>query len=82
MLQVLGLTDYSVWPEARAVRSCAQQHGSVRRKLGVLARQHLRSMLHVGVMEELADSISSLAVRTLLDALGRSWILLDALGCS
>lgn len=60
--QVLGLTDYSLWPEAKAVRHCAQQHSSVRRKLSALAKQHLRGMLHVGVMEELDDSITSLAV--------------------
>lgn len=60
--QVLGLTEYSQWPEAKAVRHCAQQHAGVRRKLTDLAKQHLRRMLHVGVMEELDDSLASLAV--------------------
>ena len=62
MPQVLGLTEYSQWPEAKAVRQCAQQHGSVRRKLSALAQKRLRAMMHVGVMERMDDSITSLAV--------------------
>ena len=62
MPQVLGLTEYSQWPEAKAVRQCAQQRRGVRRKLSSLAQKRLRAMMHVGVTEELDDSIMSLAV--------------------
>lgn len=65
----MGLTQFSQWPEAKAVRHCAQQHAGVRRKLTDLGKQHLRGMLHVGVMEELDDSIASLAVSAALKIL-------------
>ena len=59
---MLGLTSYSHWPEAKAVRHCALQHAGVRVKLTALAKQHLKGMLHVGLMEQIDASIASLAV--------------------
>ena len=44
------------------MRHCALQHAGARKKLLDLAKQHLRSMLHVGLMEQLDASVASLAV--------------------
>ncbi len=60
--QVLGITNYSHWPEAPAVRTCAQQNPLLQRKLTRAAEKRLRGFLHVGLMERLDDSIASMAV--------------------
>ena len=60
--QVLGLTSYSHWPEAVALRKCAHTSASARETLQAVARERLESMLHVGLMEELHLSVASLAV--------------------
>ena len=61
-MQVLGLTSYSHWPEAAALRACARTSVSARERLQAVARARLESMVHVGIMEELDLSIASLAV--------------------
>ena len=63
---MLGLTSYSHWPEAKAVRHCALQHAGARQKLLALAKQHLKGMLHVGLMEQIDASVASLAVSAVL----------------
>lgn len=60
--QVLGITNYSHWPEARAVRRCAQRDAYVQRTLTRAAEKRLRGFLHVGLMERLDDSIASMSV--------------------
>ena len=61
--QVLGVTNYSHWPEAHTVRRCAQEDPLLQRKLTRAAEKRLRRFLHVGLMERLDDSIASLSVR-------------------
>ena len=60
--QILGITSYSHWPEAVALRECARNSSAVQRRLLQMAEGRLRRMLHVGLMEELDLSIASLAV--------------------
>jgi hypothetical protein len=62
-VQVLGITNYSHWPEAHAVRACALHDPLLQRKLTRAAERRLRGFLHVGLMERLDDSIASLSVR-------------------
>ena len=72
-VQVLGITNYSHWPEAPAVRRCAQRDPILQRKLTRAAEKRLRGFLHVGLMERLDDSIASMAVSSVLkDRLGYS----------
>ena len=59
---MLGLTNYSHWKEAANIRSCSQSSVTVRAALLSVALARLRTMAHVGVMEELQLSIASLAV--------------------
>ena len=59
---MLGITNYSHWPEAHAVRTCAQQDPLLQRKLTRAAEKRLRGFLHVGLMERLDDSIASMSV--------------------
>ncbi len=63
LLQVLGLTSYSHWPEASRLRECVRMYPVMRQRLQQIAVGRVKSMLHVGLMEELHLSISSLAVR-------------------
>lgn len=60
-MQLLGLTQYSHWEEAAAVRSCARSSAAVRSRLLEAAQARLRAMAHVGVTEEMHLSIASLA---------------------
>ena len=60
-LQVLGITNYSSWPAAGALRECFFRDGAVRAALGELAKDRLRSMHHVGLQERLNSSVASLA---------------------
>ncbi len=62
-LQVLGLTKYSHWEEAGALRACARGSPGVRAQLLSVALGRLESMVHVGLMEQLDLSVASLAVR-------------------
>ena len=62
-LQVLGLTSYSHWAEAGALRACARASPAVRARLLSVALGRLESMVHVGLMEQLDLSVASLAVR-------------------
>ena len=67
-LQVLGITNYSHWPEAPAVRRCAQQDPVLQQKLTRAAEKRLRGFLHVGLMERLDDSIASMSVSMMREA--------------
>lgn len=61
-MQVLGLTNYSHWPEAAIVRACSQQSSAAQELLTSLAISKLREFTHVGLMERLDDSVAALAV--------------------
>lgn len=59
--QVLGLTNYSRWPEAPDLRACVRSNGVAREMLLQLAVRRLRSMAHVGLTERLQESVLSMA---------------------
>lgn len=61
-LQLLGLTNNSYWPGAAALRRCFFDDPSIQRPLLDIAKRRLRhAVLHVGLTEQLSDSVSSLA---------------------
>ena len=60
-LMLLGLTNYSHWPEAKPLRSCFFEDKKARARLLSIAKERLRSMLHVGLTEDLDLSVASLA---------------------
>ncbi len=60
-LQILGLTNYSHWQSANALRSCFFKDADSHKRLLDIAKQRLRSMLHVGLTENLDHSVASMA---------------------
>ncbi|KAL4457850.1 hypothetical protein ABPG75_012715 [Micractinium tetrahymenae] len=60
-LQVLGLTNYSYWPEAGELRRCVRSSWVAREMLLALATKRLRRMAHVGLTERLDESVVSMA---------------------
>ncbi|KAL4541193.1 hypothetical protein Ndes2526B_g05736 [Nannochloris sp. 'desiccata'] len=60
-LQILGLTNYSHWKSATALRKCFFEDLDSHRRLVDVAKQRLRSMLHVGLTENLDQSVASMA---------------------
>jgi len=60
-LQILGLTNYSHWKSATALRKCFFEDLDSRKRLVGIAKQRLRSMLHVGLTENLDHSVASMA---------------------
>lgn len=66
--QVLGVTNYSHWKEAAAVRSCMQGSASTQQLLLSLSLKQLQQFVHVGVLDMLDESIAALAV-SLTDSL-------------
>ena len=60
-LQLLGLTNYSHWEEAGALRQCMFRYESVRKNLSNRALELLPKLKHVGLTEKLYDSVRSLA---------------------
>lgn len=72
-MQVLGLTSYSHWPEAAQLRECVRKHPDSQQQLQRLAEDHIRAMLHVGLMEELHLSMASLASTLGIKLNGSTW---------
>lgn len=72
-MQLLGLTQYSHWKEAFALRSCVRSSAAVRSKLLEAAQTRLRSLAHVGVTEELYLSIATLAASLSISLNTTSW---------
>ena len=62
LMQVLGLTQYSHWPEATQVRRCVQRWRQLQAQASQMARKRLHTFLHVGLTEQLELSILTLAV--------------------
>ena len=62
LMQVLGLTQYSHWPEATQVRRCIQRWPQLQAQASQMARKRLHTFLHVGLTEQLELSILTLAV--------------------
>jgi len=60
-LQILGLTNYSRWESASALRKCFFEDEESQKRLVDIAKQRLRSMLHVGLTENLDQSVASMA---------------------
>jgi hypothetical protein len=58
---VLGLTNYSYWAGAAALRACVRSNTIAREMLLTLAGRRLKRMAHVGLTERLAESVQSLA---------------------
>jgi hypothetical protein len=59
-LQILGLTNYSVWPRHAPLRRCYFEDDAVRAALDALAEARLRAMAHVGLTERLEDSVAAM----------------------
>lgn len=59
--QILGLTNYSAWPEHNEGRRCVFEDVATREALLGVALQRLVKMKHVGLTERLDESIQSLA---------------------
>ena len=72
-VQVLGLTNYSRWQDAAAVRTCMAASPAVGQQLLPLAVSSLRKFVHVGVTERLYDSIQSLAATMGMRLDGSAW---------
>jgi hypothetical protein len=60
-LQILGLTNYSHWKSAPALRKCFFEDIDSHKRLVEIAKQRLKSMLHVGLTENLDQSVASMA---------------------
>jgi hypothetical protein len=60
-LQVLGLTNYSHWDRAPALRACAFGRPDVARELLGVARARLGKFAHVGSTGRLKDSVEAAA---------------------
>lgn len=72
-MQVLGVTNYSHWRDTDLLRSCAAESQQTQKALRKMALQRLDSFAHVGVMEDLENSILSLASLTGLKMRGPAW---------
>lgn len=72
-LQLLGLTNYSHWPIAGPLRSCYFKDQTTRDKLIDFAKQRLTNMKHVGLQEDIDNSVSSLAASLGRDLNSTAW---------
>ncbi|KAK9823003.1 hypothetical protein WJX81_005071 [Elliptochloris bilobata] len=72
-LQVLGLTNYSRWVDAAALRRCAAADAGAAERLQALALERLRGLAHVGLTERLPESVASLAASLGLRMDGPAW---------
>lgn len=70
---MLGITNYSHWRDTDQLRSCAASSQQTGEALQKLALQRLETFAHVGVMEDLENSIVSLAALTGLKMQGPAW---------
>jgi len=60
-LQILGLTNNSHWPGASELRQCYFEDAETHDALVDHAKHRLRALDHVGLTEQLDDSVASLA---------------------
>ena len=70
---MLGLTNYSMWPEAKELRWCLPGSPAAQEALLQLALERLDHFAHVGVFDRLEDSMVSLAATVGIDFEGESW---------
>ena len=71
--QVLGLTNYSRWSDAGAVRACMAESQALAESLLPAAIASLQKFVHVGVTEQLEASIQSLAATLGMQLDGPAW---------
>lgn len=71
--QMLGLTNYSRWADAGALRACAAADEPAAERLQAAALARLRALAHVGLTERLEESIASLAASLGLRMDGPAW---------
>jgi hypothetical protein len=71
--QVLGLTSYSRWADAAALRRCAAADGGAAGRLQAAALGRLAGLAHVGLTERLQESVASLAASMDLRMGGPAW---------
>lgn len=64
IIQVLGISNNSYWPEAEKVRMCMETSASAELKLMDLAKKRIDSLLHISLTDHLKESVHSLAVCT------------------
>lgn len=60
-LQVLGISNTSFWEEASDLRYCFMHHHESRRRMLEMAKEKMSQMSHVGLQDELHESVASLA---------------------
>ena len=70
---MLGLTNYSRWSDAAAVRACMAESADLGSSLLPAALASLQKFVHVGVTEQLEASIQSLAATMGMQMDGPSW---------
>ena len=66
-LQLLGLTNNSLWERAGALRRCRQRDAGVAAALAARAGERLGALAHVGALEELPASVEAAAAALGLD---------------
>lgn len=59
--QVLGITNYSYWDNHAELRSCVWGDPAARQAMLDATMRRLKAMKHVGITEELDDSVLSMA---------------------
>ena len=60
--QVLGVTNYSHWGDASAMRYCLWQSDSVRDHMLEVAIKRIEKFMHVGVTNRLGESVAAAGV--------------------
>lgn len=60
-LQLLGISNTSFWNEAPSLRRCFFENEDARKELLEMAKRKLSQMLHVGLQDDLNESVASLA---------------------
>ena len=71
--QVLGITNHSQWAEAGALRACMAASAAAREQLQAAALGRLEAFAHVGITEQLDESIVSLAAARGMKLDGPAW---------
>ncbi len=71
--QVLGITNHSQWAEAGPLRDCMEGSARAREALQAAALARLEGFAHVGVAEQLDESIVSLAAARGMKLDGPAW---------
>ena len=60
-VQLLGISNYSFWEDAKELRECFFEDPASKERLGKLAVERLRNSGHAGLTERLDESVSALA---------------------